>query len=199
MKQMQDLAETKIIVTGFGGQGIILLGRIIGKAASLVDGNESTLVQSYGPESRGGACSAQVIISANPIHYPYVNQADILICMSQGGYKKYIVQLKEKGALIVDEDLVKPDPGDFDAYHVPATRMAEALGQKMMANIILIGFLTAVIPAVSVNAARETIRQSVPRGTEELNLAAFAKGYDHCLAVLKGREKKAAGHTGAIA
>ncbi len=196
---MQDLAETKIIVTGFGGQGIILLGRIIGKAASLVDGNESTLVQSYGPESRGGACSAQVIISANPIHYPYVNQADILICMSQGGYQKYIEQLKEKGVLIVDEDLVKPVPGDFDAYHVPATRMAEALGQKMMANIIMIGFLTAAMPVVSMNAARETIRQSVPRGTEELNLTAFAKGYDHGLAVLKGREKKAAGQTGAIA
>lgn len=196
---MQDLAETKIIVTGFGGQGIILLGRIIGKAASLEDGNESTLVQSYGPESRGGACSAQVIISANPIHYPYVDRADILICMSQGGYKKYIGQLKEKGALIVDEDLVKPAPGDFDAYHVPATRMAEALGQKMMANIIMIGFLIAAIPVVSVNAARETIRRSVPRGTEELNLTAFAKGFDHGLAVLKGREKKAAGQTGAIA
>lgn len=199
MNHMRDLEETKIIVTGFGGQGIILLGRIIGKAASLVDENESTLVQSYGPESRGGACSAQVIISANPIHYPYVDRADILICMSQGGYEKYIVQLKAQGALIVDEDLVNPADGDFEAYHVPATRMAEALGQKMMANIIMIGFLTAVMPAVSVNAAKETIRNSVPKGTEELNLTAFAKGYDHGLAVLKGREKKAAGQTGAIA
>jgi 2-oxoglutarate ferredoxin oxidoreductase subunit gamma len=196
---MQDLEEIKIIVTGFGGQGIIMSGRIIGKAAYLVDGNESTMVQSYGPESRGGACNAQIIISANPIHYPYVDQADILICMSQGGYEKYIEQLKAQGTLIADEDLVNPADGDFDAYHVPASRMAEALGQKMMANIIMIGFLTAVIPAVSVNAARETIRHSVPRGTEELNLTAFAKGYDHGLAVLKGREKKAAGQTGAIA
>ena len=82
-------SQTEIIVTGFGGQGIILAGRILGMAASLVDKKESTLVQAYGPESRGGACNAQVIISDTPIHYPYVNTPKILVAMSQAGYDKF--------------------------------------------------------------------------------------------------------------
>ena len=79
----------EILITGFGGQGIVLAGQIVGKAASLIDHKESTLTQSYGPEARGGSCSAQVIISDGFIHFPYVRQPDILVCMSQGGFDKY--------------------------------------------------------------------------------------------------------------
>ena len=92
--QDQNKAIKEIIITGFGGQGIILAGRILGKAAALGDHKESTLVESYGPESRGGACSAQVIISDKTIHYPYVGYPDILICMSQSGYDKFIGHIK---------------------------------------------------------------------------------------------------------
>ena len=80
-KQIGEVKE--ITLTGFGGQGIVLAGRILGAAAALGDHKESTLVQSYGPEARGGACSAQVIISDGTIHYPYVRRPDILVCMSQ--------------------------------------------------------------------------------------------------------------------
>lgn len=190
--------KIEIIVTGFGGQGIVLAGSILGKAAALGDKKESTLVQSYGPESRGGACSAQVVISDKMIHYPYIRQPDVLVCMSQSGYEKYIGQIKKESILIIDQDLVKPQNSDQDMFAIPATRLAEELGRKMMANIIMIGFFTAITKIISLEAAKDTVAKSVPKGTEEQNIAAFTKGFDYGLAKLKGREKKASGHTGAI-
>ncbi|RJP75481.1 MAG: pyruvate ferredoxin oxidoreductase [Desulfobacteraceae bacterium] len=194
----RKINKQEVIVTGFGGQGIVLAGKILGMAAALGDHKESTLVQSYGPESRGGACCAQVIISDRVIQYPYVNMADVLVCMSQSAYEKYKDQIKPEGYLITDKDLVKPD-GRREVFDIPATRMAEELGRKMMANIIMLGFVTAVSTLVSEKAAREAVNSSVPKGTEEMNLKAFTKGFEYGLSKLKGKEKKAAGKTGAIA
>jgi 2-oxoglutarate ferredoxin oxidoreductase subunit gamma len=190
--------QKQIIITGFGGQGIVLAGRIVGKAAAIGDGLESTLVQSYGPESRGGACSAQVTIANGTIYFPYITHPDILVCMSQAGYDKYRDALKEDGILIMDQDLVRPTAGR-DFFAVPSTRFAEEMGLKMMANIIMIGFFTAITEAVSLEAVRRTVTESVPKGTEEKNLAAFQKGWDFARAVLKSREKKAAGQIGVVA
>lgn len=190
--------KQEVIVTGFGGQGIVLAGKILGMAAALGDHRESTLVQSYGPESRGGACCAQVIISEKTIQYPYVKMADVLVCMSQSAYEKYKSQIKPEGYLITDRDLVNPD-GQREVFDVPATRMAEELGRTMMANIIMIGFVTAVTALISEKAAREAVKSSVPKGTEEMNLKAFTRGFEYGRSKLKGREKKAAGQTGAIA
>ncbi len=187
----------QIIITGFGGQGIVLAGKILGQAAALGDHMESTLIQSYGPESRGGACSAQVIISDAPISYPYVRSADILAAMSQGGYDKYIGMLKPDGILILDQDLVAPKGFNREFVAIPSTRMAEEMGRKMMANIIMIGCITAVTGAVTLEAARKTVAESVPKGTEDMNIKAFTKGHDYGLSVLKSRQKKAAGITGA--
>ena len=189
----------EIMVTGFGGQGIVLAGLILGKAASLGDKRESTLTQSYGPEARGGACSAQVIISDGTIHYPYVRHPDVLVCMSQGGFDKFADLLKDDGTLIVDQDLVKPaKKANENLFSIPATRFAEEMGRKMMANIVMLGFLTAVTQTISVDSARKTVEQSVPKGTEQMNLKAFNKGFDFGLATLKGRKKKAAGMKGVL-
>jgi len=190
--------KQEVIVTGFGGQGIVLAGKILGMAAALGDHRESTLVQSYGPESRGGACCAQVIISEKIIQYPYVKMADVLVCMSQSAYEKYKNQIKPEGYLITDRDLVNPD-GQREVFDISATRMAEELGRSMMANIIMIGFVTAITALISEKAAREAVKTSVPRGTEEMNLKAFTRGFEYGQSKLKGREKKAAGQTGAIA
>ena len=190
--------QTEIIVTGFGGQGIILAGRILGMSASLGDHKESTLVQAYGPESRGGACNAQVIISDRPIHYPYVNTPQILVAMSQAGYDKFVSALTPEAILLVDQDLVHPEGAPCDHFAISSTRMAENLGNKMMANIIMLGFCTAITRAVSMEAAQATIAKSVPKGTEERNIEAFNKGFDYGLSTLKGREKRAAGQTGAL-
>ncbi len=194
----EKIQRKEVVVSGFGGQGIILAGQILGKAASLIDRKESTLTQSYGPEARGGACSAQVIISQSTIHYPYVRVPDIAVCMSQGAYDKYAPALKAGGMLIVDQDLVKTsEHDDLIFYKVPATRFAEELGRKMMANIVMLGFLSAVSDAVSREALHETVLRSVPKGTESNNSAAFNKGHDYGAAILKGIEKKAAGKKGA--
>jgi len=196
MSNMNENKKQEVIITGFGGQGIVLAGRILGMAAALWDRKESTLVQSYGPESRGGACCAQVIISDNVIRYPYVKTADVLVCMSQSAYEKYKGQLKAEGYLLTDKDLVTPNE-ERDFFSVPSTRMAEELGRAMMANIIMLGFVTAVTALISEKAAKEAVLSSVPKGTEEMNLKAFAKGYDYGLSKLKGREKKSLGNTGA--
>lgn len=201
MTNTQDHRQKKmeIVITGFGGQGIILAGFILGKAAAIGDKMESTLTQSYGPESRGGSCSAQVVISDEMIHYPYISRPDILVCMSQSGHDKLIGQIKQKGTLIIDQDLVRPSKGlKCDFFAIPATRMAEELGRKMMANIIMLGFVTALTNIISKDAAQKAVAQSVPKGTEEMNIKAFKKGNDYGLAILKGRQKKAAGQTGAI-
>lgn len=188
----------EILITGFGGQGIVLAGLIVGKAASLGDHKESSLTQSYGPEARGGSCSAQVIISDGSIHYPYVRNPDILVCMSQGGYDKFADSLKDDSILITDQNLVQSaTAGTANSFAIPATRMAEELGRKMMANIVMLGFFTAVTDAVSVDSARNAVLASVPKGTEKLNTTAFNKGYDYGQAILKGRQKKAEGKKGA--
>jgi 2-oxoglutarate ferredoxin oxidoreductase subunit gamma len=118
--------------------------------------------------------------------------------MSQSAYEKYIDQLKPEGILLFDEDLVRLKTKYDDHFSIPATRMAEEMGRKMMANIIMIGFLTAVTRVVSKDAAVKSIASSVPKTTIEQNIEAFQKGFDNGLAILKGREKKALGRTGAI-
>jgi len=199
MANKREVAQRKeIVFTGFGGQGIVLAGRILGMSASLGDHMESTLIQAYGPEARGGACSAQVIISDVSIHYPYVRRPDILVCMSQGGFDKFVGEMKEDGLLLIDQDLVQPRGFDGDFFSIPSTRMAEELGRKMMANIIMFGFFTAITGAVSKDAACSAVLASVPKGTEKMNETAFDKGGDYGLAVLKGREKKATGKTGVL-
>ena len=191
--------QTKeIIITGFGGQGIILIGRIMGKAAAIGDHMESTMVQSYGPESRGGECSAQIIISDKNIHFPYIKAPDILACMSQSGYDKYKANITTGNTILIDQDLIRYNKkAEVDCFSIPATRMAENLGKKMMANIIMLGFVTAVTKVISMDAAKNTVAKSVPKGTEELNMKAFDAGCYYGLAALKGGEKKVTGRTGA--
>lgn len=187
--------QKKIIITGFGGQGVIMAGRIVGKAAALGDKLESSLVQSYGPESRGGACSVQVTIADEEIYYPYINVPDILVCMSQAGFDKYSDKLEKDTTLILDQDLVKVSV-DHDFYAIPATRFAEEMGLKMMANIIMIGFLSGITEIVSLESAKKTVSESVPPKTVDINLKAFDRGFEFALATLKSRMKKAFGNTG---
>ncbi len=175
------MAKTEIRVTGFGGQGVILCGYLIGKSAAINAGKHATLNQSFGPEARGSACSAQVIVSDDKILYPYLTKPDILISMSQEAYTKFEPELKNDGLLLVDEDLVKDAKArdKIRMFKVPATRIAEDLGRKIVLNIVMLGFFTAVAKVVDKDAVRKTVETSVPKGTEELNLKAFDRGYEH--------------------
>ncbi|MDR1727370.1 MAG: 2-oxoacid:acceptor oxidoreductase family protein [Acidobacteriota bacterium] len=172
---------TEIKFGGFGGQGVILAGIIIGRAASILDHKYATLTQSFGPEARGGACSAQVIISDDKILYPYVTRPEILVAMSQEACNKFLPEAADDATVIIEEDLVKPrgvKPG-MSVFAIPATRFAEELGPKMILNIVMVGFFTAVTKLVSHKSVRETVKGSVPLGTETMNLMAFDRGYEY--------------------
>ena len=184
------MAKTEIRVSGFGGQGVILCGYLIGKAAALQAGKNATLNQSFGPEARGSACSAQVIVADEKILYPYLTQPDILICMSQEAYTKFEPELKSDGLLLIDEDLVKkPKARDkIKMYKIPATRFAEEIGRRIVLNIVMLGFFTAISKLIDREAVRKTVETSVPKGTEELNLKAFDRGYEYGLDLLKSKK-----------
>ena len=172
---------TEIRLAGFGGQGVILSAIVIGKAASINQGGYATMTQSFGPEARGGACSAQVIIDKEPVLYPYVTQPDILVIMSQEAYTKFAPDIKDGGIMIVEQDLVRVDqvkPG-IRLFSVPATRLAEELGKRMVLNIVMVGFFAAVTNLLDPKALREAVLDSVPPGFRELNAKAFDKGFDY--------------------
>lgn len=181
--------EKHVVITGFGGQGIVLTGNILGKAATIYDGRHATMTQNYGPEARGGSCSSQVIVSEADIAFPYVEHPQVLVCMSQEGYEKNAPSLMPGGLIVWDSDLVRV--GDLDPswrqLHVPATRIAEELGNKMMANIVMLGFLSAVSDLVSQEALKQAMLASVPPKTKEKNGLAFERGREHGLAPLEGR------------
>ncbi|MDZ7261340.1 MAG: 2-oxoacid:acceptor oxidoreductase family protein [candidate division KSB1 bacterium] len=185
------MSKTEIRITGFGGQGVIKSGYIIGKAAAIYDKRNATLNQSFGPEARGSACSAQVIVSDEKILYPYIRVPNIMIAMSQEGYTKYEPELDKQGILLIDEDLVKPDrPRDkIKLYAIPATRIAEQLGRKIVQNIVMLGFFTAITKVVKPESMREAVKTSVPERTIELNLRAFDSGYEYGLKQLETSDK----------
>jgi len=172
---------TEIRFAGYGGQGIIRSGIIVGKAASIYDNKFATMNQSFGPEARGSACSSQLIVSETEILYPYVTNTDILVAMSQEGYEKFEPELKEGGILLIDEDLVKLKAMKKrrKLYSIPATRFAEELGNRVVANVVMMGFFTAITNVVSVEAMKKSIPESVPSRFIELNLKAFDKGYEY--------------------
>ena len=184
--------ERHVLITGFGGQGIVMAGDILGKAATLYDQKHATMTQNYGPEARGGACSSQVIISPNEILFPCVEEPEVLVCMSQEAYTKNIKSLRDGGTLIWDTDLVrlKKTEASRKTYGIPATRFAEEMGNKMMANIVMLGFLAAVENLVGGDALRNAVLDSVPKATIENNGRAFDRGHEYGEAILKGRAKQ---------
>jgi 2-oxoglutarate ferredoxin oxidoreductase subunit gamma len=179
------MSTTEIKFGGFGGQGVILAGLIIGRAASIYDNKFATLTQSFGPEARGSACSAQVIVSEDRILYPYVTKPQILLVMSQEACNKFLPETTEDATVIIEQELVKPKglKAGMKLYGVPATRFAEELGRKMVLNIVMVGFFTAVTRLVDRDAVREAVRASVPKGTADLNLQAFDRGYAYGVSI----------------
>lgn len=183
--------QKKIKIGGFGGQGIVLAGYILGKAASIYDKKNATLTQSYGPESRGGACSAQIIVGEEQVDYPEVIHPDILIIMSQEAFDKFTPSLLNKGTLFYDEDLAKPTNNlgkTTRVYSIPATRYAEELGKKIVANIIMIGFFSAITGAISPEALKDAIRSTLVKELEEVNIKAFERGFEAGLSRIKKKK-----------
>lgn len=175
--------STEVKIGGLGGQGIILSGIIIGKAATIYDQKYATMIQSFGPEARGSACSAQLIISDSPILYPYVVKPHILMVMSQDAFNKFYKEMQPDGILLLESDLVEPEGVNRETkvFSIPATRIAEELGRRLVVNIVMVGFFAGKINLISKEALRKAVIDSVPPGTEELNLKAFDKGYEYAI------------------
>jgi 2-oxoglutarate ferredoxin oxidoreductase subunit gamma len=172
---------TEIRLAGFGGQGVILSAIVLGKAASIYQGAFATMTQNFGPEARGGACSAQLVVSDSPILYPYVTVPDILVVMSQEAYVRFAAELKDGGIMIVEQDLVRVAglKQGVKVYSIPATRIAEELGKRMVLNSVMVGFFTAITQLLEPDAVRKAVADSVPPSSRELNLKAFEKGLEY--------------------
>lgn len=177
---------TEVRVAGFGGQGVILSALVLGKACSIHQGQYATMTQNFGPEARGGACSAQLLLSDSPVLYPYVTQPDVLVVMSQEAYAKFAPELKDGGTLLIERDLVRVTDlaKETRVYSVPATRLAEELGKRMVLNIVMVGFFTAVTKLLEADAVRKAVADSVPAHFRDLNVKAFDKGYEYGKAAL---------------
>ncbi|MCX5998827.1 MAG: 2-oxoacid:acceptor oxidoreductase family protein [Chloroflexi bacterium] len=174
--------QRELRIAGFGGQGVVLSGSIIGKAASIYDRGFATLTQSYGPEARGGSCSADVVISGEPVDYPYVTAPQVVIVLSQEAYITHGRNVPAGALVIIDPDLVALDASQRPIpLSIPASRLAREMGRPVVANIIVLGFLAAVSNMVSRQALRDSVLASVPEGTGEFNLKAFDLGYQHGL------------------
>src|SRR5438309_8195980 len=172
---------TEIRIAGFGGQGVILSAILLGKAASIYENGFATMTQNFGPEARGGACSAQLVLSDSPVLYPYVTHPDIMVVMSQEAYNRFAPELKPGGLLIVEEDLVRVSNLNRDkkVYSIPATRFAEELGKRMVLNSVMVGFFTAITKLLGADSVRKAVADSVPAAFRELNLKAFEKGFEY--------------------
>jgi 2-oxoglutarate ferredoxin oxidoreductase subunit gamma len=173
--------RVEVRFAGFGGQGIIKSGIIVAAAACIHAGKNSVQTQSYGPESRGGACKSEVVISEEEIDFPKVVQPDVLILMSQHAYNEYARDIKPGGMVILDPDMIPTEKNLENArvFRVPATKIAEELGRRIVANIVMLGALVAITRMLDENAVKESIKENIPKGTEELNLTAFEKGYEY--------------------
>jgi len=181
--------RVEIQLGGFGGQGIVSAGKIIGMAAAVYNDLEACFTQSYGPEARGGAAGSQVVISSSPIHHPHLTEPGSMIIMSQGAYDKYISSLKADGVLLIDDELVKlPEDhrSDIHTLGIPATRIAEEAGNNRAANTVMLGFWAAVEGIVDKKAMERSVAESVPPKTVDVNLEVFEIGYQKGLELTKG-------------
>ena len=183
--------------SGFGGQGIVLSGVILGRAAVL-EGKMAIQTQSYGSESRGGACKSDVAISDKEIHELESPKVDVLVAMSQQAYERYLPSLKGNGILIVERDLVRiPDKAesqepidatssvtdrrqarhDLSVYAISATDIAfKKFGRNIIANMVVLGYMTALLGILSPENLKKAIKENVPEGTEAVNISAFEEG-----------------------
>jgi 2-oxoglutarate ferredoxin oxidoreductase subunit gamma len=165
----------EIRLAGSGGQGLILAGIILAEAAGVYDGKFVCQTQSYGPEARGGASKAEVVISDAPIDYPKAIQPDVLLALNQKSLEAFSADLKPGGLLLVDADLVKEAPAGR-VLALPFTRIARELGRAMAANIVALGALAQLTGAVSLESLTAAVLARVPKGTEDLNRRALAAG-----------------------
>jgi len=178
--------KKEIRICGFGGQGVILSGFIIGKAAAVFMDYNAVQSQSYGPEARGGAARSEVIISDEKIGYPRPTGVDLLVAMSQESFDTYRDDLNKNTKIVIDPDLVPKHDIGRPVYKVQAQKIAEELGNKIVTNIVMVGASMAIFGLLDEEAVRKSVLDSVPKRFLELNEKAYVKGLEAGKNALKG-------------
>ena len=180
--------KTEIRISGSGGQGVILASVILGTAASLYEGKETVQSQSYGPEARGGASKADVIISDTPVRYPKAREIDIMVCLTQKAADKYLKTIKSGGIVIVDSDFVNASKcrKKIDLHSLPlySTTMKE-MGRIIALNVVSLSALVTITKIVSEKSLEKAVMDAAPKGTEDFNLKALEIGKDLALKCLE--------------
>jgi len=180
--QLREKSQIEVLVSGFGGQGVVLAGMILGRAAAVEEGRNAVMAQSYGPESRGGASSAEVLIADGEIAYPHCISPDVVVTLAQEAYNMYGTTRPAGALLIAEKDLVVLDPKaekGKKSLRVPFTALADKVGRRIVLNMVALGFLCRATGVVTPAAMRAAIKASVPPETEALNLQAFEAGMNY--------------------
>lgn len=173
--------KREIRIAGFGGQGVILASFILGKAACVFDRYNAVQSQSYGPEARGGAARAEVIISDEKIGYPRPTGVDLFVAMAQEAFDTYRGDVREDTIIIIEPDLVPRHDIGHKLYKVPAQSMAQELGNKVVTNITMVGAIAGIYDLPETEALRKAVADSVPARFIDLNMRAFDKGLEAAL------------------
>lgn len=172
--------RTEIIMSGHGGQGVVLAGLILGKAA-VFDGKNVLQTQTYGAEARGSLARSEVIISDSKIGFPKIRKCDILVAFNKESLEKYLQYLKEDGILIVDSSIEKIPEIKEKMFKIPAIKTAKkAFGESIYANMVMLGALMKIAKIVSEEAMKKSIKENVAEKTEKTNLNALKKGLKLC-------------------
>lgn len=168
--------KMSIRLSGSGGQGLILAGIILAEAA-ILDQKNAIQSQSYGPEARGGASKAEVIISNDQIKYPKIITPDLLLSISPESCEKYGKDIKDNGVLIVDSSIKLDDDCNFEVISIPIIETAiEKIGRSMVSNIVALGAIQELTKVVTIESLEEAVFKRVPPSTRSLNRSALAEG-----------------------
>jgi 2-oxoglutarate ferredoxin oxidoreductase subunit gamma len=172
----RKMDRKQIIMGGLGGQGIILSGIVLAEAA-VNDGKFAVQTQNYGPESRGGASRADVIIADGEIFYPKVVCADIFLALSQEAFEKYLKFTDENTIIIVDENIDTKDRADCKKYDIIKCAYDE-IKKPFTVNMIALGIINGLTDIASGESMKRAIEKKVPKGTFDINYNAYEKGYN---------------------
>jgi 2-oxoglutarate ferredoxin oxidoreductase subunit gamma len=175
------MSRTEFRFSGFGGQGVITMAHVLGHAASIHADMDATMTEAYGPEKTGGFSRGDVVVSEDAIDYPNVVDPDIVVAFSQDAFERDATSVTEDGLVVVERDLVDPEPlseerPDANLLALPAVDLAEEVGRKVVANVLMLGAVVGLAGLPPVEDVRDAVRETVPEGTEDLNLRAFDRG-----------------------
>lgn len=175
------MTRTEFRFSGFGGQGVITMAHIVGRAATLQAGLDATMTEAYGPEKTGGFSRGDVVVSDGRIDYPAVVDPDVVVAFSQDAFERDADSVTDDGLVVIERDLVDPgaftsDRPDVRLETIPAVAAAEDLGQKVVANVVMLGAVIDRVAILPVDAVADAVGEVVPDASETLNERAFERG-----------------------